>query len=198
MINIESLGKHFGDKLIFSDITVTLPDRGVVRLLGDSGSGKTTLLRIIAGLDPDYSGKIFRDGKVSFAFQEYRLFDSLTAKENVLAVKNHTNAEDAENAADMLRKLRFEDADMDKYPSDLSGGMKQRVSVARALFAGRDIILLDEPTKELDAELREILLGMISEASKSSLVILVSHIDDALSIPCVAEINLNNYISTTK
>lgn len=198
MINIESLGKRFGDKVIFSDINITLPDRGVVRLLGDSGSGKTTLLRIIAGLDSDYSGKITREGKVSFAFQEYRLFSSLTAKENVLAVKNRANAEDAENAADILRKLRFEDADIDKYPSDLSGGMKQRVSVARALFAGRDIILLDEPTKELDAELREILLGMISEASKDALVILVSHIDDALPIPCAAEINLNDYISTAK
>lgn len=198
VINIEALGKRFGDKVIFSDITVTLPDRGVVRLLGDSGSGKTTLLRIIAGLDPEYSGKITHDGKVSFAFQEYRLFNSLTAKENVLAVKNRASSEDAENAAEILRRLRFGDADMDKYPSDLSGGMKQRVSVARALFAGRDIILLDEPTKELDEELREILLGMISEASQSALVILVSHIDDALPIPCAAEINLNNYNSTAK
>lgn len=87
MINIEALGKRFGDKVIFSDITITLPDRGVVRLLGDSGSGKTTLLRIIAGLDPEYSGKITHDGKISFAFQEYRLFNSLTAKENVLQLK---------------------------------------------------------------------------------------------------------------
>ena len=175
---IKNLKKSFGDKRIFDGFSFYFPSVGVYALVGKSGIGKTTLLRIISGLDTEFTGTIIGGGKenVAVAFQEYRLFPTLTAIDNVIYA-NHAKAtkKTRAEAYDMLTKLGFNDNEMLLFPHQLSGGMKQRVSLARALLRDRDILLLDEPTKELDAELASSVMDLISEESKRRLVILVTH-----------------------
>ena len=163
---IKNLSKSFGKKTIFSNFTYNFADSGIYIVHGDSGIGKTTLLRIIAGLDKEYTGNVAGGGigQVSFAFQEYRLFPELSALENVML-----------GAAELLSQLGFSSADMHLLPSELSGGMKQRVSLARAFLKNAPILLLDEPTKELDPVLCKYVCEMIKRIAKNKLVILVTH-----------------------
>lgn len=174
---IKNLKKSFGRKLIFNDLSYNFADTGIYALVGESGIGKTTLLRIIAGLDKDYSGSIEGELKtVSIAFQEHRLFPQLTALDNLIfAISNGKSEAVKAKAQDMLRSLGFSDADMELYPDELSGGMKQRVSLARAFLCDAPILLLDEPTKELDEANAKRVKSIVKELSRDRLVLLVSH-----------------------
>lgn len=175
-ILIESLTKRFGDKTVIADLTCSLPDKGIVKVIGDSGAGKTTLMRMISGLDTDYSGSISGVGVVSYLFQEHRLFPWLSAVDNVtVAAFTTPDAENKTAAEKMLMRLGLSTEEIALKPSKLSGGMKQRVSIARALLKNSDVIILDEPTKELDATLVGTVKDLISEAAESRLVLLVSH-----------------------
>ena len=176
-LKIYDLSKSFGQKTIITGFSYDFSDTGVYILRGKSGIGKTTLLRIIAGLDKEYSGNVSGGGigNVSFAFQEYRLFPELSALENVILAKANNNEADRNSAIEMLTQLGFSSADMNLIPSELSGGMKQRVSLARAFLKNAPILLLDEPTKELDALLCELVCKMIRKIAETRLVILVTH-----------------------
>ena len=176
-LKIHDLSKSFGQKTILTGFSYDFSDTGVYILRGKSGIGKTTLLRIIAGLDKEYSGNVLGGGigNVSFAFQEYRLFPELSALENVMLAKPNNNEADRNSAIEMLTQLGFSSADMNLIPSELSGGMKQRVSLARAFLKSTPILLLDEPTKELDALLCELVCKMIRKIAETRLVILVTH-----------------------
>ena len=177
-LSIKSLTKSFGEKSIFSDFSYDFSDKGIYIISGDSGSGKTTLLRIVAGLDKEYLGEVIGGGvdNVSYAFQEYRLFPMLTALKNItVAVYNEPTEKDVLSAKELLSRLKFTEADMSLYPRELSGGMKQRVSFARALLKDAPILILDEPTKELDSEICQIIRDIIIEESKKRLVLMVTH-----------------------
>ena len=176
-LKIHDLSKNFGQKTILTGFSYDFSDTGVYILRGKSGIGKTTLLRIIAGLDKEYSGNVSGGGigNVSFAFQEYRLFPELSALENVMLAKPNNNEADRNSAIEMLTQLGFSSADMNLIPSELSGGMKQRVSLARAFLKNTPILLLDEPTKELDALLCDRVCKIIREIAETRLVILVTH-----------------------
>ena len=176
-VKIHDISKSFGQKTILTGFSYDFSDTGVYILRGKSGIGKTTLLRIIAGLDKEYSGNVSGGGigNVSFAFQEYRLFPELSALENVMLAKPNNNEADRNSAIEMLTQLGFSSADMNLIPSELSGGMKQRVSLARAFLKNTPILLLDEPTKELDALLCELVCKMIRKIAETRLVILVTH-----------------------
>lgn len=191
-IELKNVTKCFGNKQIITDLSYSFKDHGIYSLVGESGAGKTTLLRIIAGLDNDYSGEVDMGGKaVSFAFQEYRLFPTLTALENVaFANSSKKNGAVFEKAKKLLTKLGFDESDFNLLPSELSGGMKQRVSVARALLSDAPILLLDEPTKELDGANANLIRSMISNAAKSKLVIISTHneLDMELSLLDVIKI----------
>lgn len=191
---IKNLRKNFGRKIIFHNFSYSFADRGIYALTGESGIGKTTLLRIIAGLDKDCSGEISGAENISVAFQEHRLFPTVNAIDNiVLAISERKNEADVKRAFDMLKRLGFGDADMNLYPDELSGGMKQRVSLARAFLYDSKILLLDEPTKELDEENASRVRAIIKELSKNRLVILVSHNNEDITALNAKVIDLENY-----
>ena len=183
-LEIKNLTKRFGKKTIISEFSYHFSEKGLYILRGKSGIGKTTLLRIIAGLDKDYSGEIIEGGigRVSFAFQEYRLFPQLSALENVMIASKDDGDANKNIAMDLLSQLGFSFEEMSLLPSELSGGMKQRVSLARTFMKNAPVILLDEPTKELDAILCRQVCEMIKKIAEDKLVILVTHRDDDISL----------------
>ena len=191
-LTIHNLSKSFGRKTIFSGFSYSFADNGVYILCGESGIGKTTLLRMIAGLDKSFDGEILGGGigNVSFVFQEYRLFPGLTALENVMISCENADSGKKNEAMALLSELGFTEDDMRLLPHELSGGMKQRVSLARAFFKKAPVYILDEPTKELDSALCNKVCEMVMEISRSSLVILVTHKSDDIERLDGTEIHL--------
>ena len=177
-LSLNRLGKRFGDKILFENLTFKFEKKGIYAIVGGSGSGKTTLLRIICGLDKNFTGTVSGGGpqKTSVCFQEHRLFPELNALDNITEVSFTENTPDNEKTAkQMLSRLLFSEADMMLYPQELSGGMRQRVAFARAVLRKSEILILDEATKELDSESVNIMLDIIREESKKRLVLIVSH-----------------------
>lgn len=182
-IKIEGLCKSYGKKTIFNDFACSFPDNGMYVIHGESGVGKTTLLRIIAGLDKDYTGDVaISTPGISMCFQEYRLFNNITALENITEVsfKNATDT-DKQYVHSLFKRLNFSDSDMHLYPSELSGGMKQRVAFIRAIAKKAPVLILDEPTKEVDPDNVAIMRQIIKEESQKRLVIMVTHKTDDIS-----------------
>ena len=191
-LKICSITKKYGDKTIFTDFSYDFDDKGIYAITGMSGIGKTTLLRMICGLDKDYSGEIISSDSFSVVFQEYRLFSALTALQNATVAIEKPTLQDYDKAKYLLRRLGFTDNEIELKPNELSGGMKQRVSLVRAFMKDCDVYLLDEATKELDSDLAKSVLDVISEYSKNHLVILVTHNLSDISYLNAKIINLSN------
>ena len=174
-MKITNLSKKFGRKVIFDNLSIDIPENGVTAFWGESGRGKTTLLRIIAGLDKKYSGKIDYGNvkKISYVFQEPRLLPACTVLENVTLPLGNS-AEATEKAKEFLKKVGLE-AEIDSYPDSLSGGMKTRVSIARALAYDGDILLLDEAFNGLDEKNAETVMDLIVEYAKNKPCLTVCH-----------------------
>ena len=170
-MKINNLTKKFGSKVIFNNFSLEFQDNKVNYLLGESGVGKTTILRIIAGLDMDFKGEIVpSNAKISCVFQEPRLFPKLTLKENVEIVSESSKYK----IEDLLEILELEN-EVNSLPSSLSGGMKMRASIARALYHDGDVYLMDEPFAALNDELKARALPKIFELLKGKTVIIVTH-----------------------
>ncbi len=168
VLEIDHLGRQFagehGPVVALRDISFKVHRRELVCVIGPSGCGKSTLIRIIAGLDEPTSGRMLVDGKETsgpcpergMVFQGYTLFPWLTVKKNVMfGLKMQGMADDqadqeARQWIDLVGLGRFADA----YPAQLSGGMKQRTAIARALAANPRVLLMDEPFGALDAQTR--------------------------------------------
>ena len=135
-----------------------------------SGSGKTTLFRLIADLEKPDAGVIRCNGKLAYAFQEDRLCESYTAMKNLELVCGDLNI-----AKDYLLPL-LDEADLQKPCSQLSGGMKRRVAVARAFAVQREIVLLDEPFSGLDEENRRKMQEYIKEHSIGKVILIATHV----------------------
>ena len=180
-LKINNVTKRFGEKVILDNFSYSFTETGLYIVTGESGIGKTTLIRMIAGLDKDFFGEISNGGidNTSFMFQEYRLFPTLTALKNAAIP---LKSEDIEKAAKLLHRLGFSEDDVKKKPVHLSGGMKQRVAFARAVLMSSPILILDEPTKELDAESVKSMLEIIEESAEKRLVIAVTHDDMLLKL----------------
>ncbi len=177
MLTLNRLSVSFEDKMVLNQLSHTFSDRRITAILGASGTGKTTLLNVIAGLLCPTDGTIESDYvRVAYVFQEARLFPWMTALENVEAVCG-----DSQKAAKYLGMLLPAPSDHQKYPHELSGGMKQRVSLARALSYEPDLLLMDEPFKGLDAETREKVSSFLFEVTKDITVLMVTH--DSLELP---------------
>ena len=193
-LELKSINKSFGEKLLFRDFSYNFTDTGLYAITGESGRGKTTLLRLIAGLDNSYDGEItgVEENDISICFQEHRLFGALTALQNITEVSfQNASDDDRVRAKLLLQRLGFTENDMQLYPKELSGGMKQRVAFARAILRESRILLLDEPTKELDDATKSLMLDVIREESEKRLVIMVSHDTDASALGAKI-IELNN------
>ena len=163
-------------------------DSKIYGILGESGCGKTTLLRTIAGLVKPLSGTISVNGElitkasknnIYMMHQNYTSFDWLKCLDNILVakkVKGRINKCDVDRAKEMLKLVGLENNE-DKYPKQLSGGMRQRLALARTLFMNPGIILMDEPLSALDIETRERMQDLIINQHKetSSTIIMVTH-----------------------
>ena len=170
-ITLEHVSRTFEGRKVLQDVSLSLPRQGRICLFGPSGCGKTTLLRLICGLDRPDGGRVTIPAGTRFSchFQEDRLLPWYTAEENLALVLGG-----AEQARAWLARVGLEDAG-GLYPDELSGGMRRRVSLARALGHGSDVLALDEPLRELDAPTADRLLALIDQSLGRRLLILVTH-----------------------
>ncbi len=171
-IEVSALSKAYDGKQVLDRLSFTLPETGVVEICGPSGGGKTTLLRLLCGLEAPDSGEIrgLEGKRISMVFQEDRLLTHLNALQNVRFASRVSGTE----AFAMLGEMGLADA-ADKRVSTLSGGMKRRVAIARAVCAGGDVLVLDEPFKGLDEATRARVIGCVKRRCGGMLILLVSH-----------------------
>ena len=157
---------------VLRDLSFRLEDGGFLAVMGESGCGKSTLLSLAAGLLTPTDGRVLCTAKrIACAFQESRLFPWLTVAQNLSAVLPKP---DPRAIAEALWAVELSDCAA-LYPAELSGGMKSRVSLARALLYGGDLFLLDEPFSALDADLRRRLSDRLRVKWKQAAVLLVTH-----------------------
>lgn len=180
MIKLMNITKSFGRHEVLQDFCLNIFEGEVVCLLGPSGSGKTTILKMLSGLDSSYEGCVegLEDKVISYVFQESRLIPWLSVYDNlhyVLEDKIEINKLD-EHIRFFLEKVGLLDF-KDAFPNTLSGGMKQRVSLARAFSVPHDILLLDEPFQGLDDELKHQLMDLLESLidMDKKTVIMVTH-----------------------
>ena len=186
---VYKVGDH--EQKALSDVDLDIPEGKFIVILGPSGAGKSTLLNLLGGLDSPTSGTICVQGKdisklsndeladyraetVGFVFQSYNLIPTLTVFENVSLVKEITSNTLSVN--EMLNEVGLSDH-KDKFPSELSGGEQQRVSIARALAKNPKILLCDEPTGALDSETGAMVLKVLLKMARSyhKTIIIVTH-----------------------
>ncbi|MBQ8342458.1 MAG: ABC transporter ATP-binding protein [Clostridia bacterium] len=174
MIKLSNVTRRFGDKAVLSNLSFTFPDKGIFALMGPSGSGKTTLLRLLAGLDKPDGGSIeSTHQKTAVAFQEHRLLPWLNCLDNLkLVLPKGDNS--SLLAQKWLKTMELSES-ASLLPGALSGGMKQRLSLARALCYGGDLLLLDEPFSALDKGLKERIIPLLREANPNGLTVLITH-----------------------
>jgi putative ABC transport system ATP-binding protein len=207
IVRVEHLSKVFhrdsAEVVALEDASLTVEEGGFVALMGPSGSGKTTLLNIIAGIDQPSSGHVYvgdtdiaeldedelaewRNQHIGFIFQTYNLIPVLTARENVelpLLLTDLTRVERRAHAETALRLVGLDDR-MDHRPRQLSGGQEQRVAIARALVTDPVLLLVDEPTGDLDAKSAHEVLGILSRLNHEfgKTIIMVTHDPKAAAV----------------
>lgn len=175
-ITITDLCKSYDEKQVLHNFNAILEDGKTTALMGTSGSGKTTLANILLGFESADSGSVtgLPDRK-SAVFQEDRLSENYSAMTNVQAVCK--NKADKEKAKTLLCRLGLEN-DIRTQVRSLSGGMKRRVALARALCAEYDFLVLDEPFKGLDEQTKEITMQTVKELTHGKTVLLITHDKD--------------------
>lgn len=194
-ISVRDLVKSFThdgtEEVILKNLDLDIEKGKITTILGPSGSGKTTLLNILSGLDYATSGSVkvdneeiiglkpkqlinYRLEKLGFIFQNYNLIKDLTVKENVrIAADLKKNSADIN---EILKLVGLGEA-MNKFPGEISGGMQQRVSIARALVTNPEILICDEPTGALDEKTGKEILNLIKDLNEKigTTVVLVTH-----------------------
>lgn len=171
MIECSNLCLSFEGRVILNKVSFSLPDAGIFALMGSSGIGKSSLLKILSGLLAPDSGTIrgLDNLRVGIMFQEDRLLPWHTALKNVMLAMEHPSHEEARKLLDALEI--GESADM--YPAVLSGGMKRRAALARAIAFSPDVLLLDEPFSGIDEQIKGRISPFIQESAP--LIIFSTH-----------------------
>ncbi len=192
-IRLVRISKKYGETAVLSDFGETFAEGESVAVMGPSGVGKTTLLRIIMGLEKPDSGEIKGIENEHFAcvFQENRLIEHCSAPENLRLVLKKGVPEEA-----IIEELRCvgigtdNPEELTKPVSQFSGGMKRRVAIVRAMMADADTVILDEPFKGLDEDLKQTVMGYIDDHIGTSRMILVTHDPEEAKRLCGRVINL--------
>ena len=194
LIQVQHLGKSFGDLQVLKDINVDIYKGDVVCVIGPSGSGKSTFLRCLNRLEEPTAGKIFFENtditdsktdidkhrqKMGMVFQQFNLFPHMTIMKNLtiapMKLQGRSQREAEEEALRLLERVGLEER-AKSYPSQLSGGQKQRIAIVRALCMKPDVMLFDEPTSALDPEMvGEVLNVMRTLAEQKMTMVVVTH-----------------------
>ena len=177
-IHIKKLCKSYGNNHVLNSICFEFEEGKISCLMGESGIGKTTLLKIIMGLEKQDSGLV--DGiddntKISAVFQEERLSENLTSLGNILMVCDKSISKEV--IKQQLALVLPENAALKKV-SLLSGGMRQRVAIVRAMIVSSDIVLMDEPFKGLDEETKKAVIAYVKDNQRGRTVLIVTHNSD--------------------
>ena len=198
-LEIKNLSKTFLDPergetvSAIEDINLAVAEGEFVSIIGPSGCGKTTMLRIIAGLEPASAGEVLINGSardmpwqhVGFVFQEYALFPWRTVSENIefgLEIKGVPEAERRATALAYIKQFGIEGFER-RFPRELSGGMRQRVAIARTLVNDPAIVLMDEPFGALDSQTRsqmQTFLLQVWQQSRKTVLFITHNIDEAV------------------
>lgn len=193
IIECVDISKNFGDKKVLSTMNFHAKDNEFVVILGPGQSGKSTLMRLIAGFEAPTTGHVYVNGeevdgpsdKVGFVFQRYTLFFWRTVMGNVemgpklKGIGKEERRKMAQKYIDLVGLTGFENS----YPNQLSGGMKQRVGIARAYVNEPALLILDEPFGQLDAQTRilmEIEIERVWQEEKRTILFVTSNIDEAI------------------
>ncbi|MBL7692639.1 MAG: ATP-binding cassette domain-containing protein [Flavipsychrobacter sp.] len=182
MIEIKNIRKSFGEKVVLHDVSARMEAGNANLIIGSSGSGKTVLMKIMIGLMPVDSGSVLYEGKditrmnekelkelrkqIGMLFQGSALFDSKTVEENVMfpldMFTNSSHAEKLKRVNEVLERVNLKDANK-KFPAEISGGMKKRVALARAIVQNPKFLFCDEPNSGLDPQTSLVIDKLIKE-----------------------------------
>ncbi len=177
-IKIDKLFKSYGEKRVLENFSAEFPFNKMSSIMAPSGWGKTTLFRIMLGLEEADSGKIYGiDGKkIVSIFQEDRLCENLSAIVNLSITTNRPR----EEIISSLKHIGL-DGSIDCPVSTLSGGMKRRVAILRAILSNADIVLMDEPFKGLDDNTRQLAISLTKKYTANKTVIIVTHLEEDIT-----------------
>lgn len=199
MIEIKNLCKNYGDKMIYDYLNLTFEEHQITTIMAPSGYGKTTLLRILAGLESYEKGSItgLEGKKIAYVFQEDRLLPWLTVRENIeYVLPSWSQKEKCTQKVDTLLEHLGLIKEQHQLITTLSGGMKRRVALGRALVYEADILLMDEPLKGLDEKLKEQMIQYLLECHQQrpfTLICVTHDIEEAKALGKVIEIQKERY-----
>lgn len=171
-IKLEKVTFSYDGAPVLKDFSLEVKGGEVVALEGESGSGKTTVARLVLGLEKAKSGEVRVPNKIAAVFQEDRLLPTLTLRKNISVV-----AKQNDKTEYLLKRANLETV-ADKKVWELSGGMKRRAAILRALNFGADALILDEPFNGLDRENKELMAQLIMEEYKEKPILLITHIKE--------------------
>ena len=206
MIKIEGLKKHFGEKEVLTGVNAIFPDGECSLIIGKSGAGKTVLMKCIVGLEEPDEGRVLFDGRelwsmteeevtrlrqeVGMLFQNSALFDSMNVFENVLfplqMFSRERYADRKARAQECLRRVQLYDARY-KRPGEISGGMKKRVAIARAIAMRPRYLFCDEPTSGLDPETSKVIDGLLKEITQEEHITTIVNTHDMNSVANIGD-----------
>ncbi len=191
MIELNNINFSYGNKQIINNFSLKVNKNERICLYGESGCGKTTVLKIISGLLKPQSGSVNLPNKVSYVFQEDRLIPNLSVLKNLTLFLPKDKKELAEELIKQVGLAEF----INKKPDELSGGMKRRLAIIRAIAFDGDALLLDEPFNCLDIDNKILMSDLIKKAftDKNKPVIMVSHVDEDIEILNAKKVNLEYY-----